>query len=93
VLSATDANSIVKVNSSSATTVQIPLDGAGGYTFPEGTQIVITQVGQGPVTIVGAAGVSVLSAGARSITAERYAIASLIKLSGNSWLLSGNLIA
>jgi hypothetical protein len=93
VLSASDANSIVKVNSSSATTVQIPADNPEGYTFPEGTQIVLTQLGQGQVTILGAPGVSVLSAGSRNITSQRHAIASLIKLSENSWLLSGNLTA
>jgi hypothetical protein len=92
VLSETDANSIVKVNSSLATTVQVPLDGAGDYTFPEGTQIVITQLGVGQVTINGAEGVLVLSEGSRVITKARYAVASLIKLGANSWLLSGNLL-
>jgi predicted ATP-grasp superfamily ATP-dependent carboligase len=91
-LSETDANSIVKINSSLATTVQVPLDGAGGYTFPEGTQIVITQLGVGQVTINGASGVSVLSEGSRVVTKARYAVASLIKLGANSWLLSGNLL-
>ena len=92
-LQESDAGKIVKINSLTATNLTIPLDNTGGYTFPDGTQIVVTQLGQGPVTIVGAAGVSVLTAGARNITAARYAIASLIKLGDNSWLLSGNLNA
>lgn len=90
-LTETDANSIVKVNSSLQTTLTVPLDGAGGYTFPEGTQIVVTQLGVGQVTIVGSPGVSVLTEGGRVATKARYAIASLIKLGANSWLLSGNL--
>ena len=92
-LSAIDANSIVKVNSSLGTTLQVPLDGAGGYTFPVGTQIVVTQLGVGQVSIEGVSGVSVFTEGSRFITKARYAIASLIKLSANSWLLSGNLTA
>jgi hypothetical protein len=92
-LQESDAGKIVKINNTSATNLTIPLDNPEGYTFPDGTQIVVTQLGQGPVTIVGAAGVSVLTAGARNITAARYAIASLIKLGDNSWLLSGNLNA
>jgi hypothetical protein len=92
VLSETDANSIVKVNSSLATTVEVPLDGAEDYTFPEGTQIVITQLGVGQVSIIGASGVLVLSEGSRFVTKARYAVASLIKLGANSWLLSGNLL-
>jgi cobalamin biosynthesis protein CbiD len=69
----------------------IPPDGTGGYTFPVGTQIVVVQLGTGQVTISGSTGVSVVSEGGRNITKAQYAIASLIKLGNNSWLLSGNL--
>ena len=86
-----DKATIVKVNSSSATVVTVPLDGTDGYTFDIGTQIVLTQLGIGLVTITGAAGVNVLSEGSRYTTKARYAVASLIKLGNNSWLLSGNL--
>ena len=92
-LTSADVGTIVKINSSSATVVTIPLDGASGYTFPVGTQIVLTQLGIGLVTITGSAGVSVLSEGFRYTTKARYAVASLIKLGSNSWLLSGNLLA
>jgi hypothetical protein len=81
------------MNSSSAMTLTVPLDGAGGYTFPTGTQIVVVQLGVGQVTISGQTGVSVLTEGSRVTTKARYAIASLIKLGPNSWLLSGNLTA
>jgi hypothetical protein len=92
-LQESDAAKIVKINSSSVTNVAIPLDGAGGYTFPEGTQIVLTQLGVGQVIISGASGVTLLSEGARFTTKARYSIASLIKLGANQWLLSGNLTA
>ena len=91
-LIAADAAQLVKINSSSATAVTVPLDGTDGYTFPVGTQIVITQLGNGPVTVGGVVGVSVLTEGNRYTTKARYAVASLIKLSANSWLLSGNLV-
>jgi hypothetical protein len=92
-LGSSDKASIVKINSSSATVVTVPLDGANDYTFDTGTQIVVTQLGTGVFSVTGAAGVSVLSEGSRYTSKNRYAIASLIKLGANSWLLSGNLQA
>jgi hypothetical protein len=88
-LTAGDAASLVRINSSSPTVVTVPNDSE--YTFSTGTQIVLTQIGIGLVTITGAAGVNVLSEGSRYTTKARYAVASLIKLGSNSWLLSGNL--
>jgi len=91
-LQETDAAKILKINNSTGTTLTIPADGTNGYTFPEGTQIVITQLGVGQVTFAGAAGVSLLTEGTRLTTKARYAVASLIKVGENSWLLSGNLV-
>lgn len=92
-LSEVDANSLVKINNSLASTLTIPLDDPEGYTFPTGTQIVVTQLGIGQITVAASAGVSLNSESSRFITAGRYAIASLIKLGPNQWLLSGNLTA
>jgi collagen type VII alpha len=92
-LQESDVASILKINSSIASTVTVPLDGVNGYTFPTGTQIVLTQLGLGQVTIVGSSGVQVLTEGNRVTTKSRYSIASLIKLSANTWLLSGNLVS
>lgn len=88
-----DASTLLRINSSLTTTLTVPEDGAGGYTFPDGAQVLLTQLGVGQVSIAGASGVSVLSEGARTITKARYAVASLIKLGANTWLLSGNLVA
>ena len=87
-----DAATLVKINSSLATTVTVPADGQDGYTFPVGTQIVMTQLGIGQVTVQGAAGVLIRSEGNRILFKSRYAVASLIKLAANEWLLSGNLV-
>jgi hypothetical protein len=90
-LGADDVAKIVKINSSTPTTVTVPLDGAGGYTFPIGTQIVVAQLGTGQVTFAGSGGVLIRSEGGRLNTKARFAISSLIKLGANEWLLSGNL--
>jgi hypothetical protein len=90
-LGADDVAKLVKINSSTPTTVTVPLDGAGDYTFPIGTQIVVAQLGTGQVTFAGSSGVSIRSEGGRLNTKARFAISSLIKLGANEWLLSGNL--
>jgi len=92
-LSESDVAKLVKINSSAPTTLTVPVDGAGGYTFPIGTQIVITQIGTGQVVVAGASGVLIRSEGGRLTTKGRYALASLIKLGANEWLLGGNLTA
>jgi hypothetical protein len=91
ILTEGDEATIVRMNSSSAVTMTVPLDGFSGYTFPTGTQIVFAQIGVGQVTVGFQAGVSVLTEGSRFTTKARYAVGSLIKLGANSWLLSGNL--
>ena len=91
ILTAADEARIVRMNSSSAVDLTIPLDGFNGYTFAVGTQIVFTQIGVGQVTVRGQLGVSIRSEGTRVTTKARYAVGSLIKLATNEWLLSGNL--
>jgi hypothetical protein len=95
ILTSGDAARIVKMNSSSAVDLTIPLDGfnpgTGAYTFPIGTQIVFTQLGVGQVTVKGQVGVLIRTEGSRITTKARYAVGSLIKLATNEWLLSGNL--
>lgn len=91
ILTSGDAARIVKMNSSIAVDLTIPLDTFSGYTFPVGTQIVFVQLGVGQVTVRVQAGVLLRSEGVRITTKARYAVGSLIKLATNEWLLSGNL--
>ena len=44
------------------------------------------------IDITGAVGVTIYSEGNKYTLRGRYAVASLIKLSANTWLLSGNLV-
>jgi hypothetical protein len=92
VLGPSDLAKLVKMNSTSPTSLTIPADGTDGYTFPTGTQIVYTQLNTGTVTVTWSSPVSVVSEGSRYTTKARYSVGSLIKLGANSWLLSGNLV-
>jgi hypothetical protein len=92
-VTAQDISTLVKMNSSSVTVITIPLDGASGYTFAVGTQILYTQLGVGQVRVEGSAGVALRTEGSRFTTKARYAVGSLIKIGTNEWLLSGNLTA
>jgi hypothetical protein len=78
------------MNQSTAMTFTVPSDSV--YSFPIGTQILITQAGVGQVTFVAGAGVTLRTEGSRIKTKSQHAVASIIKVSTNIWLLSGNLV-
>jgi hypothetical protein len=84
-----DAGTLIRMNAASATSVVVPADITTN--FPVGTQIVLVQLGIGQITFSAAGGVSIYTEGAKRTTKAQYATASLIKLSADSWLLSGNL--
>ena len=91
-LTSVDAFKLVKMSVGVAHNVTIPLDGASGYTFPNGTQIVIAQYGSGQTTFVPASGVTLNSEGGKRKLSQTYAAGSLIKIAANEWLLSGSLV-
>ena len=84
-----DAGTLVKMSLGAANTVTIPPDITTN--FEVGAQIVVVQLGVGQTTFVPGSGVSIYSEGSKRITKAQYATASLIKLSADTWLLSGNL--
>ena len=88
-LSTRDLNSMVKINSSSAATVIIPADVTTPITI--GTQVVVIQMGTGQVTVSAAPTVSVRSSGLKFKTSNQYAMASLVKVDTNEWVLGGDL--
>lgn len=91
-----DAGKTIRMNSSTANTVTIPLDST--VSFPIGAQIAIIQTGSGQTSISGA---SIL--GGDSVTlkskfdnkklAAQYSQAIIVKESANTWLLMGDLTA
>jgi hypothetical protein len=81
---------MVVANSSSAINLTIPTDAT--YDFANGTQISLTSVGTGTVTVVAATDVTLLSTPGNKLR-TRYSSATLVKLADNQWLLIGDLSA
>jgi hypothetical protein len=88
-LQLSDAGSLVQIDSSTAVNLTIPNDAT--LDFEDGTQIVVFQRGTGKITFVSSSPVVIYSEGSKLVTKAQYSVASLIKLSDDTWLLSGNL--
>ena len=89
-LALTDAGRLIEVNASTGVTCTVP-DNAS-VAFPTGTEIELVQMGEGTVTIAGAAGVTILSQDNCDETMGQYAVCCLKKLDTNTWLLAGALV-
>ena len=90
VLGLVDAGKVVQMNLSGAGTVVVPADTT--VNFPVGSQIVFLHLGIGRVTFAReTVGVNLYYEGGRNITVGQYAVASLVKLAPDTWMLSGNL--
>ena len=86
-----DAHKVVTCNKATAFTVTIPLDSTA--LFQIGDQINLLQLGAGQITVAATGGVTLNSQGAKYKLNGQYAIATLIKVAANSWVLVGNLVA
>ena len=84
-----DLYRLIKVNNSSANSVLIPTNTSAP--FPIGSQILITQYGTGQTTITPDTGVTLRSSGGKTKTSAQYAMATLIKINTNEWLLAGDI--
>lgn len=87
-LSDADFGVMVTLNNSGAITLTVPT--AASVAFPVGATINLVQIGAGQVTVVGDTGVTVSSQGGKTKTNGQYAVASLVKLTTDGWLLFGN---
>lgn len=83
-----DANSYVRMNAATALIFTVPTDAAVPY--PIGTRLYVEQRGAGTVTITGDTGVTVRSRGSVYDTAGQYAVAALVKVDTDTWVLSGD---
>lgn len=91
-LALADINSLVEMTSSSANTVEIPLDST--VNFPAGSKIQVVQSGTGQTEIVPESGVTILSASGYTKIATRYSFVNLIKDDvADQWYLHGSLTA
>ena len=80
---------LVTRSNASASTMTIPTNAS--VAFPVGTVITVLNKGAGAVTISGAAGVTVLSAGATAASPvlNQYKSCALIQTSANNWYVVG----
>ena len=87
-LALTDAHKLVTFSASASTTLTIPTNSS--VAFDIGDQVNILQLGAGQITISGA-GVTIRSEGSKTKTRGQYALATLIKIGTDEWVLIGNL--
>lgn len=85
-----DVARVITLNNASSITLTVPQNSS--VAFPTGTQIVLIQLGAGQVT-VGGAGVTLRSNGSKLKLTGQYAVASLLKINTDEWVLFGNLSA
>ncbi len=88
-LALADTGKLIMCFRSTAMTLELP--SMISVAFPIGTQILVSQTGDGQVTLIAAGDALLYSAGARYTTVEKYSVASLIKIGADTWLLSGDL--
>ena len=86
-----DSATLVTFNNGSAITATIPPNSS--VAFPTGTQINILQIGAGQVTVAGGAGVTLRSEASRIKTRAAYAMATIVKLATDEWVVVGNVVA
>ncbi len=86
-----DAGKLVTSSNASAQTLTVPPNSSVAYTV--GTQILVTQVGAGRLTLAEGSGVTINSGDSMKSLSDQYCLASLIKTATDTWLLVGNLQA
>jgi hypothetical protein len=84
----TERDTIVEVNSSSATTLTIPADAT--VNFPVGTTLDVIQTGTGQVTIAGAPGAVTVNATPGLKLRAQWSSVTLLKRGANNWLVFGD---
>lgn len=84
-----DNNKMIEGNTSSTILISIP-----EYTsqsFATGSQILISRIGTGTMSITSSTNVSILSAGGKLNLASQYSVATLINRGIDSWIFSGDI--
>ena len=81
-----DIGKLVTCSNAASITVTIP-----ATTFAIGDQINIMQLGAGQITFAPAATVTMKSSGTKTKTFGQYAVATLVNIAANDWVLVGNI--
>lgn len=85
----TDAHKFVTLSNASAITLTVPPNSS--VAFETGDQVNLMQLGAGQVTVAAGSGVTLRSAGSLVKTSAQYAVATLVKIASDEWVLLGNL--
>jgi hypothetical protein len=88
ILQKSDAGYLIQMNSLSSNSVTVPPDSS--VAFEPGTKIEIMQINSGETQIIAGSGVSLNYSIGTKISGQ-WGLATLIKRSADSWILSGNL--
>ena len=88
-LALSDNNATIQTTASSAVAITIPLNSS--IPLPVGAQVLVYQSGTGQITFAGASGVTLRSSGSKTKTAAQYALATLLKVATNEWVLGGDI--
>lgn len=86
----TDAHKLVTLSNASAITLTVPTNAS--VAFDTGDQVNLLQLGAGQVTVSGA-GVTFRSEGSKLKLKGQYAMATLVKIGTDEWVLVGNTAA
>lgn len=86
----TDAGKLVTLSNASAITMTVPPNSS--VAFPIGTQVILSQLGAGQVTVAAGAGVTIRTP-ETLLLADQYSTAALIKIGTDEWIISGRLEA
>lgn len=86
-----DAHKLVTLNNSSAITLTVPPNSS--VAFETGDQVNLLQLGAGQVTVAAGSGVTLRAQGTRVKLNGQYALATLVKIGTDEWVLVGNTVA
>lgn len=89
-LVASDISKQVEISSASANTLTIP---ANDSLFPVGAVILVAQTGIGQTTITPASGAVTINGTPGLKLRTQWSVATLTKRAGNTWMVSGDLVA
>lgn len=88
-LAAADDGDIVEMDAATAKTITIPLNAT--VPFAIGTQIIVSRIGLGEVSIAGVVGVTLQAATSAYRLRAQFSAATLIKRATNTWILIGDI--
>lgn len=84
-----DAHKLVTLSNASAITLTVPPNSS--VAFETGDQVNLLQLGAGQVTVAAGSGVTLRSEGSKVKLTGQYALATLVKIGTDEWVLVGNL--